>query len=68
VMELHRPQGRYRVERFEPDGLKLVNSRGQVLVCRVSQQGVLDSDDSRAEHPYVAGLLKEACVGLGLRP
>ncbi|QNI73446.1 single-stranded-DNA-specific exonuclease RecJ [Synechococcus sp. NOUM97013] len=68
VMELHRPQGRYRVERLEPDGLKLVNPSGDVLVCRVNQEGVLDSEDSRAEHPYVAGLLKEACVGLGLRP
>ena len=66
-MELHRPKGRYRVERLEPDGLKLVNPSGEVLVCRVSQEGVLDSEDSRAEHPYVA-VLREACVGLGLRP
>ena len=68
VMELQRSRGCYRVHRVDSNSLKLINSDGQFLVSRVNREGELESDDSRARHPYVAALLQEACVGLGLRP
>ena len=67
-MELQRPRGSYRVRKISLDQLELINPSGESLVSRVSQEGVLECDDSRALHPYVAGLLQEACIGLGLRP
>lgn len=67
-MELHRSGGSYRIQRIDNTSLQLINSDGDSLVSRVNHEGVLESDDSRAEHPYVAALLQEACVGLGLRP
>ena len=67
-MELQRSRGCYRVQRIDDNGLQLINSDGDSLVSRVNHEGVLESDDSRAAHPYVAALLKEACIGLGLRP
>ena len=68
VMELQRSRGCYRVQRIDHNSLQLINSHGESLISRVNHEGVLESDDSRAEHPYVAAILKEACIGLGLRP
>lgn len=68
AVELQRPRGSYRVRKISLDQLELINPSGESLVSRVSQEGVLECDDSRALHPYVAGLLQEACIGLGLRP
>ena len=67
-LELHRSRGSYRVQRIDNQSLRLINPDGEALVSRVSHEGVLESDDTRATHPYVAALLQEACVGLGLRP
>ena len=67
-MELHRSNGSYRVQRVDRESLELINADGESLVSHVNHEGVLESDDSRASHPYVAALLQEACVGLGLRP
>ena len=68
AMEIHRVSGVYRMQRLGPNSLKLLNPAGESMVCNITDNGVLESDDSRAQHPYVAGLLQEACVGLGLRP
>ena len=68
TMELHRSNGSYRVQRVDRESLELINADGESLVSHVNHEGVLESDDSRASHPYVAALLQEACVGLGLRP
>ena len=68
AMEVNRGSGVYRMQRLGPNSLKLLNPAGESLVCSITDNGVLESDDSRAQHPYVAGLLQEACVGLGLRP
>ncbi len=67
-MELQRSRGCYRVQRIDSQSLRLINPNGEALVSRVSHEGVLESDDSRSTHPYVAALLQEACIGLGLRP
>tara|TARA_B100001063_G_scaffold38295_1_gene31900 strand:+ start:7209 stop:9104 length:1896 start_codon:yes stop_codon:yes gene_type:complete len=68
AMELQRSRGCYRVERIDSESLKLINPDGESLVSRVNREGEFESDDSRASHPYVAALLQEACIGLGLRP
>ena len=68
VMELLRSRGSYRVQRIDRQSLELINPDGETLVSRVNHEGVLESDDSRASHPYVSALLQEACIGLGLRP
>ena len=68
TMELRRSTGSYRVQRLNSESLELINPDGESLLSRVNDAGVLESDDRRAEHPYVAALLQEACVGLGLRP
>ena len=68
AMELQRSRGCYRVQRIDSKSLKLINPDGESLVSRVNREGELESDDSRASHPYVAALLQEACIGLGLRP
>ena len=68
VMELRRSRGSYRVQRIDSTSFELINPEGKSLVSRVNREGVLESDDSRASHPYVASLLQEACIGLGLRP
>ena len=68
TMELHRSSGSYRVQRLDSERLELINADGESLVSRVNHDGVLESDDSRAKHPYVSALLQEACIGLGLRP
>ena len=68
VMELLRSRGSYRVQRIDRQSLELINPDGETLVSRINHEGVLESDDSRASHPYVAALLQEACIGLGLRP
>ena len=67
-MELQRSRGCYRVQRIDSQSLRLINPNGEALVSRVSHEGVLESDDTRSTHPYVAALLQEACIGLGLRP
>jgi|TARA_B100000073_G_scaffold231347_1_gene193192 single-stranded-DNA-specific exonuclease len=67
-MELQRSRGCYRVQRIDSQSLRLINPDGEALVSRVSHEGVLESDDTRSTHPYVAALLQEACIGLGLRP
>ena len=66
------------MKRFGPDlalfsDLSISNARrwrtaGESLICKINDIGALESEDSRARHPYVAGLLQEACVGLGLCP
>ena len=68
AMELQRSRGCYRVQRIDSKSLKLINPDGESLVSRVNREGELESEDSRASHPYVAALLQEACIGLGLRP
>ena len=68
AMELQRSHGSYRVQRIDSKSLKLINPDGDSLVTHVNREGELESDDSRASHPYVAALLQEACIGLGLRP
>ena len=68
VMELKRGAGIYRMERVGPKALQVLNPAGESMICTINAIGVLESDDSRAQHPYVAGLLQEACVGLGLCP
>ena len=68
AMELQRSHGSYRVQRIDSKSLKLINPDGDSLVTHVNREGELESDDSRASHPYVASLLQEACIGLGLRP
>jgi single-stranded-DNA-specific exonuclease len=34
----------------------------------VNSDGVFESEDNRARHPYVADLIRDACIGLGLLP
>ena len=67
-MEVQRGSGIYRMQRLGENSLKLLNSAGESMICRINDNGVLESDDSRARHPYVAELLQEACIGLGLCP
>jgi hypothetical protein len=38
------------------------------LVVTLADDGLHQCDDRRASHPYVAGLIEEAAIGLGMQP
>ena len=67
-LDLRRSNGVYRCRRQGESELEILNRSGEKLSIRVNSQGVFESEDNRARHPYVADLIREACIGLGLIP
>ena len=67
-LDLRRSNGVYRCRRQGESELEILNPSGEKLSIRVNSQGVFESEDNRARHPYVADLIREACIGLGLIP
>ncbi len=68
TLDLHRSKGIYRCRRQEGNAVEISNPSGESLSGSVNRQGVVQSEDNRARHPYVAELIRDACIGLGLIP
>ena len=67
-MVLQRGNQLYTCRRHGDRGMELVNQAGDRLKVNCLDNGVLESDDIRSSHAYVAGLLQDAAIGLGLHP
>ncbi|QEY31761.1 single-stranded-DNA-specific exonuclease RecJ [Synechococcus sp. RSCCF101] len=52
--------------RFDGRHLHIRNTRGEELERTLSAGGGPSSDPDHPDHPYVAGLLQDACMALGL--
>ena len=67
-LDLHRGLGVYRCTSPHGTTVEIRNPSGERLSGLVNSNGVFESEDNRARHPYVAGLIQDACIGLGLLP
>jgi single-stranded-DNA-specific exonuclease len=67
-LDLHRGLGVYRCTRPDDSTVVIENPSGERLSGLVHSNGVFETEDSRAGHPYVADLIRDACIGLGLLP
>lgn len=67
-LDLHRGLGVYRCTRPDDATVVIENPSGERLSGLVNSNGVFETEDSRAGHPYVADLIRDACIGLGLLP
>ncbi len=67
-LDLHRGLGVYRCTRPDDATVVIENPSGERLSGLVNRNGVFETEDSRAGHPYVADLIRDACIGLGLLP
>ena len=67
-LDLHRGLGVYRCTSPHGSTVEIRNPSGERLSGLVNSNGVFESEDNRARHPYVAGLIQDACIGLGLLP
>ncbi|MAS28660.1 MAG: single-stranded-DNA-specific exonuclease RecJ [Synechococcus sp. NAT40] len=65
---LQRHGQEYQCEQVKPGTIVLANASGQKLVIDYRDDGLHQCDDNRASHPYVAALIEEAAIGLGLQP
>lgn len=68
TMHLQRGQKTYSCERLDHRQISLTNPEGAQLMVHTGDNGLLQCDDSRASHPYVASLIQDAAIGLGLQP
>ena len=67
--DLHRGPNVYRcMRRHQESTVDIWNPAGECLSGSVNSDGVFETDDIRAKHPYVADLIRDACIGLGLTP
>jgi len=67
-MHLRRANQLYVCQRHDDRTLELENEAGDVIRASRQPSGVIRSDDHRASHAYVAGLIQDAAIGLGLQP
>ena len=67
-LDLHRGLGVYHCTSPHGSTVEIRNPSGERLSGLVNSNGVFESEDNRARHPYVAGLIQDACIGLGLLP
>ena len=67
-LDLHRGLGVYRCTSPDAATVEIENPSGERLSGLVNRNGVFETEDSRAGHPYVADLIRDACIGLGLLP
>ena len=67
-LDLHRGLGVYRCTSHDDATVEIENPSGERLSGLVNSNGVFETEDSRAGHPYVADLIRDACIGLGLLP
>ncbi len=67
-MDLERMGHRYSCEQIHRGCISLTNPSGERLVVTLADDGLHHCDDRRASHPYVAGLIEEAAIGLGMQP
>ena len=67
-LDIHRGLGVYRCTSPHGTTVEIRNPSGERLSGLVNSNGVFESEDNRARHPYVAGLIQDACIGLGLLP
>ena len=68
TMLLQRGQQTYSCEQRDGKQITLTNPDGAQLIVQTGDDGLLQCDDSRASHPYVASLIEEAAIGLGVQP
>ena len=67
-LDLHRGLGVYRCTSPDDATVEIENPSGERLSGLINRNGVFETEDSRAGHPYVADLIRDACIGLGLLP
>ena len=67
-LDLLRGPGVYRCTSPAASSVEIQNPTGERLSGSVNSKGVFESEDKRASHPYVADLIQDACIGLGLLP
>ena len=67
-MEIERMGHRYSCEQVRSSCISMTNPAGESLVVSFGDDGLHQCDDKRASHPYVAGLIEEAAIGLGMQP
>ncbi len=67
-LDLHRGLGVYRCTSPDDATVVIENPSGERLSGLVNSNGAFETEDSRAGHPYVADLIRDACIGLGLLP
>jgi hypothetical protein len=67
-IRLQRAKQTYVCRRCGEQQLELRNPSGDRIRAHRLPNGAIRSDDCRAEHAYVAGLLQDAAIGLGLYP
>ena len=67
-MDLERMGHRYSCEQIRRSCISVTNPAGERLVVTLGDDGLHQCDDKRASHPYVAGLIEEAAIGLGMQP
>lgn len=68
TMRLQRGEQIYSCEQHGGKQIILTNPDGAQLTVQTGDDGLLQCDDSRASHPYVASLIEEAAIGLGVQP
>ena len=67
-LDLHRRLGVYRCTSPNKSTVEIRNQSGESLTGLINSNGVFESKDNRARHPYVSDLIQDACIGLGLLP
>jgi single-stranded-DNA-specific exonuclease len=67
-LDLHRGTSVYRCTSPAAATVEIHNPSGERLAGQINSNGVFESEDNRARHPYVADLIRDACIGLGLLP
>ena len=67
-MQLERMGHRYSCEQIRRRCIRVTNPAGEHLLVTLGDDGLHQCDDKRASHPYVAGLIEEAAIGLGMQP
>ena len=67
-LDLQRGISVYRCTSPAAATVEIHNPSGERLAGQINSNGVFESEDTRARHPYVADLIRDACIGLGLLP
>jgi single-stranded-DNA-specific exonuclease len=67
-LDLQRGISVYRCTSPAAATVEIHNPSGERLAGQINSNGVFESEDNRARHPYVADLIRDACIGLGLLP
>lgn len=68
TVQLEQSGKTYCCEQVDESTFTLTNSDGAKLQVRQENTGQFVCSDSKASHPYVASLIRQAAIGLGLHP